>query len=277
VGTANKRLAGLIVILILLLTSVSPRSFAGALVPALDAISQGGALAKQTNDSSIIHLPLVVRSYDTTEMVSIPSGEVWMYCADYTVHLEAFSIDKYEVTNAQYAKCVSAGACVSPAYSSSFTRPYYYGNFIYANYPVIYVSWYDAWSYCNWAGKRLPSDWEWVRAARGSDTRPYPWGDQTPNFSLANHGFCVGDTSRVGIHPLGASPYGAMDMAGNVWEWVNESVEGPPLPGNVSTTYMLLYGNSWRVILPNDCSWLPALSIPDNRIDDLGFRCATSP
>jgi len=239
--------------------------------------------ALQFDDGSTIFLPLVIREIDTTEMVYIPAGEFQMGCSDYTVYLDAFSIDKYEVTNAQYARCVEVGACASPAYSYSFTRPLYYNNSTYANYPVIYVSWYDARNYCDWAGKHLPSEREWVKAARGSgDTRPYPWGDQLPSCALANleifnYGLCIGDTSYVGSYLLGASPYGAMDMAGNVEEWVDESIELPYLPSAVSTPYMLLYGGSWEYGLPNGCSWLPAFTVPDNRTDSLGFRCASSP
>ena len=115
------------------------------------------------------------------------------------------------------------GACSPPALVSSFTRPQYFEVKAFADYPVIHVSWSQAASFCAWAGGRLPTEAEWERAARGTaDARIYPWGDSPPDCTKANYAGCVGDTDRVGHRPAGQSPYGAFDMAGNVWEWTSD-------------------------------------------------------
>jgi serine/threonine-protein kinase len=141
---------------------------------------------------------------------------------DHDVTLDAFWMDQLEVTNAMYALCVNAGSCMPPQSFKSQRRPEYFDNPEFNDYPVIYVTWGQAKTYCEWAGRRLPTEAEWEHAGRGNDFRTFPWGEDKADGTLANFNMLVGDTSRVGSYPAGASPFGVLDMAGNVAEWVND-------------------------------------------------------
>ncbi|HEX8990221.1 MAG TPA: SUMF1/EgtB/PvdO family nonheme iron enzyme [Anaerolineales bacterium] len=235
--------------------------------------------------------PLQALPIDRIARVFIPAGEFEMGNAQDTgempphrVQLRDFWMDRTEVTNAQYAPCVLQGVCQPPRRPSSYTRPDYFGNPDYANYPVIYVNWNDADTFCRWAGARLPTEAEWERAARGLDERKYPWGDQSPQPALVNFNFSVGDTSPVGSDPSGASPDGVLDMAGNVAEWVADWFEGDyyaqsPLSdptGPVATGTHVVRGGSW-LDNPNAVRADLRLGYPsDSAFLNLGFRCAES-
>jgi formylglycine-generating enzyme required for sulfatase activity len=179
-----------------------------------------------------------VSGKDGMTLLYVPAGEFKMGAADsdsqanpdekpqHTVYLDAFYIDQTEVTNAMYAKCVKAGVCRAPLSARSHVTDRY-GNSQFDTYPVVYVDWNDAKQYCEWAGRRLPTEAEWEKAARGDDQRTYPWGNQAPDMTRLNynHSYTWGtvvDTTPVGAYPTGASPYGALDMAGNVLEWVRD-------------------------------------------------------
>lgn len=163
-----------------------------------------------------------------------PCERVW-FENEQPVHpvvLDGFWLDPTEVTNAQYRRCVEAGACSSPRQSSSDTRQAYYGDSAYDDYPVVHVTWGQGDAYCRWAGGRLPTEAEWEWAARGPEGRRYPWGEEYDGTRLnscdVNCGYewaedafddGYGDTAPVGSYPDGASWCGALDLAGNVWEW----------------------------------------------------------
>jgi formylglycine-generating enzyme required for sulfatase activity len=169
-----------------------------------------------------------VREKDGAVMVYVPAGEFLMGSGDYEgdasknekprhkVYLDDYWIDRTPVTNAMYHKAVEAGACTKPHDTKHYDDPKY------ADHPVVFIDWQQAQAYCRWVGGRLPSEAQWEKAARGTDGRIYPWGNQSPDKSLSNYGRIVGDTMPVGSYPKGASPYGVLDMAGNVWEWVND-------------------------------------------------------
>ena len=231
-------------------------------------------------------------------LVYVPAGEFLMGSADsdtlassnekpqHRVTLDAFWIDKTEVPNAMYARCVQAGACKAPSQTKSPTRSSYYGTPAYDNYPVIYISWNDAQKYCAWAGRRLPTEAEWEKAARGPDGRKYPWGNDFDNGKLNSGGAGLNDTAAVGSYPAGASPYGALDMAGNAWEWVADWNDdtyyvGSPArnpTGPDSGTFRVLRGGAWQNTQRGVRTPSRFRSDPDSaEFFNYGFRCSRSP
>jgi formylglycine-generating enzyme required for sulfatase activity len=223
-------------------------------------------------------------------MAFVPAGEFTMgglgYDLDeqpvHSVYLDAYWMDLAEVTNAQYAMCVAAGVCAEPLFPFLGERPEYYGNPVYADYPVVFLSWDDATTYCQWMGKRLPSEAEWEKAARGADARTYPWGNEAPDDTLANYDASgVGNTTEAGAYPAGASPYGIFDLAGNVWEWVADwyaadyyavSPAANPTGPGIGDRKVLRGGsfdlNDWTLRTANRFK-MP----PEHESANIGFRC----
>jgi formylglycine-generating enzyme required for sulfatase activity len=203
---------------------------------------------------------------------------------EHTVFIKEYWIEVYEVSNARYAACVAAGECTPPKSIASETRTDYYGTAAYSNFPVVNVTYDQAQTYCGWAGGRLPTEAEWEKAARQPDNRLYPWGNITPDTTLANFKKVLGDTSEVNAYPQGATSNGVYNMAGNVWEWVADwfdgsyyaySSEANPT-GPVNGTERVLRGGSWQT---NAVQFLRAANRyhrpPVDYNTSIGFRCVT--
>ena len=209
------------------------------------------------------------------------------------VTLDPYAIDTREVSHRCFTRFVEAGGYTDPGYwaregwawraREGVTQPAFWDDpaFRIPTHPVVGVSWFEADAYCRWRGGRLPTEAEWEKAARGPDGRRYPWGAAW-SAERANGDAVVGRLTPVGSYPGGVSPYGAHDMAGNVWEWVQdwygkyyyrESPRANP-PGPPTGEGRVLRGGSWnfppRHLRAAARTHLP----PESRIRYLGFRCA---
>ena len=247
--------------------------------------------------------PIAATPLPPQGMVFVPAGEFIMGSevglADeqptHTVFLDAFWIDQTEVTNVMYYRCVQSSACEKPSLTSYFDDP------AYSDHPVVSVSWTDATAYCAWAGRRLPTEAEWEKVASWApvknEKRIYPWGNdfdcQKGNFEGSS---CDGydETAPVGSFPSGTSAYGALDMAGNVWEWVNDAfLETDPFgarenyyavspasnPQGVDpslTAYRVMRGGAWKMNFGGGRAAYRLWFGLDDAYDFAGFRCASS-
>ncbi|MDY7078466.1 MAG: SUMF1/EgtB/PvdO family nonheme iron enzyme [Chloroflexota bacterium] len=199
---------------------------------------------------------------DGKEMVRIPAGAFLYGDKHRRLELPEFWMDEAPVTNAEYARFVTAVGRKPPEHWQGETPPEQI-----ANHPVTHVSWHDAIAYAEWAGKRLPTEEEWEKAARGTDGRDYPWGYENPTPELCNFGLNERATTPVGKYsPQGDSPYGCVDMAGNVWEWTANDHENG---GKV------LRGGSWYHFQTYVRTDYRLNRTPAYRTYDIGFRCVS--
>jgi serine/threonine-protein kinase len=243
-----------------------------------------------------------VSTTDGMTLLFVPAGEFPMGSVtglvdeqpQHTVFLDGFWIDETEVTNAMYAGCVQVGACQQPSVTT------YYKDSAYSNHPVTYASWVYAKTYCIWAGRRLPTEAEWEKAASwdpvNNEKRVYPWGNifdcKKGNFADSE---CDGFTGTAPVRsfPSGVSPYGALDMGGNVWEWVHDAfLETDPMTGKTEnyyaisptsnpqgvdpsvTVYRILRGGAWKNNYGLGRSAYRLWFGLDDSYDFGGFRCA---
>jgi formylglycine-generating enzyme required for sulfatase activity len=217
----------------------------------------------------------------------------------HTVSLDAYQIMAHEVTNKEYRQCVQAGVCEDAGYKTYDDQgELTYDRLVdeaYENHPVVSVSWFQAAAYCVFIDARLPSEAEWEKAARGTDGRTYPWNGDEIDCSYANYSQydldtqiwhdCIGETTKVGSYEKGVSPYGAFDMAGNVWEWTADwydaeyySTSPTSNPtGPESGDFRVLRGGSWDSVEVSVRTSSRNRSDPSNAYNFLDFRCARSP
>ncbi len=220
----------------------------------------------------------IITGADGAPMALVPEGEFIMGLKDTEplsqlnplrkVYLKAFYIDVYEVTNDRYRRCVDAGACTIPSWNIDYPptlheegKSWYFDRTM-GNYPVVGGTWRQAVDYCRWAGKRVPSNAEWEKAARGTDGRTYPWGNEwdgkRANWDDGGKVDGYKKLAPVGSFPAGQSPYGVMDMAGNVREW---------------TDNLVVRGGSWYSRPVTLRAGDPGHEFIVERDDDMGFRC----
>ena len=254
---------------------------------------------------------------DGMTLIGIPAGGFWMGSGTddayaepdemplRRIKLDGYWIDKTEVTNAMFAQCVRAGACTPPpATFGPFSPHAYYGDSAFDDYPVVNVTWLQAKQYCTWAGRRLPTEAEWEKAARGTAARRFPWEwigvadpeklnfcDQGCDFpwSVTDVDDGYSETAPVGSYPAGASPYQVLDMAGNVWEWTADWFAGTYYEEGPLSNPAGPQTGTWRVVRGG--SWLDGVHVrtlvharsanrfyqsPETAHSDLGFRCAQS-
>ncbi|MCP4538028.1 MAG: formylglycine-generating enzyme family protein [Chloroflexi bacterium] len=235
------------------------------------------------------------RPADDMMMVHVPAGEFKMGSDEddpdaesdesprHTVALDGFWIDRTEVTNGQYALCVADGACIESAAAHPTYQKLYDAKYNGDDYPVAGIYWSDAVNYCAWAGAQLPTEAEWEYAARGPKGFIYPWGNDAPTCDLVQFRECPEGKMPAGSHPAGASWCGALDMAGNVWEWVDGEYTqdyGVPSPSenteSSSRVVRVLRGGSWRQIPRYIRAAERTARRSLYRIHDVGFRCAGS-
>lgn len=239
-------------------------------------------------------LPFIPKStkispIDGMTQIYIPAGDFLMGSGNnpktdnrqHQVYLDAYWIDKVVITNAMYARCLKARACTHPAAYDT-----YYGVWAYRDYPVVYVNWYQADQYCHWADRSLPTEAQWEKAARGTDGRRYPWGNQLPNPHLANFNLSlIGEPVPVYRYPLGASPYGVLNMAGNVREWIadwygvnyyqSSPTDNPK--GPITGTERSLRSGSYAEDQQQISVYTRFKHLPDSAGLNRGFRCAETP
>ncbi|MCU0486126.1 MAG: SUMF1/EgtB/PvdO family nonheme iron enzyme [Anaerolineales bacterium] len=280
------------------------------LTPKISATSQSSSelptlLPAET--ASVLPVKKSINGQDGAILIEVPAGEFWMGLTEIQANVlsglcpscdaaiqsampvrqvvvSGFWIYQTEVTNAMYRRCEIDEACSPPGSLGSAAQNKYYRNLDFNHYPVLQVTWEDAEAYCRWAGGRLPYEAEWEKAARGGEARLFPWGNSVSAEKMANTDNILGDTAQVGSYLQDQSPYGVLDMAGNVSEWVYDWYAAdtyttsqnadPTGPTSSPLDLKVVRGASWADAGVRASSALRGYLDPDKASYTLGFRCA---
>jgi len=239
------------------------------------------ALAQGLQEGAVARLPLTIVGWDGKEMRLVPAGPFLMgddggpqdERPRHRVNLPAYWMDTYPVTNAEYARFVAETGYRAPCHWPESAYP-----LDKADHPVVNVSWEDAQAYAAWAGKRLPTEAEWEKAARGTDGRVWPWGNTFEPARCNTREAGTGSTTPVDAYaPQGSSPYGLADMAGNVWEWTSDWYRAYPgssyASDNFGEQYKVLRGGSWSYNSTSARCAARTFDSPSFFCDSYGFRC----
>ena len=257
----------------------------------LDALPPPASERMTAAAISSLPLPPTLRETGGREMVLVGAGGFVMGASRREVHLDAYYMDRVPVTNAQYAVFLDAtNYKPTDAGAKRFLAHWRSGkpNRGEERHPVVYVSWYDARAYAKWAGQRLPTEAEWEKAARGTDGRRYPWGRAEPKSTHANFARGREGTTAVGAYPEGASPYGVLDLAGNVWEWCEDVFDadfyenGPSMNPKLAAPQKskaghVMRGGSFMYEASALRTYHRIAFDPWYRFAEGGFRCAKTP
>ena len=279
-------------VLAFVLAACAPATATPTPIPATPGISTEAPTEAPTAapTATLVPVPLAgpqasttLKWIDASLLAYVPSSEFSMGSGagdspTHSVSLDAFWIQQTKVTNGMYAQCVVAGTCTPP--TQEIGAPVY-TNSDYASHPVVGVTWDQANAYCTWAGGRLPTEAEWELAARGTDGREFPWGNDGAACDFLNFANCINHTTSVTDYSEGRSPYGLYDMAGNVfewvWDWYSEKYygESPSLnpQGPDSGDYRVIRGSSFETEPDLADSAIRHYNAPSNARRDVGFRC----
>lgn len=272
-----------------------PQSCAAFRERLLEAIPVAGSEeARSGGEGGAAELPATIRDTAERELVLVPAGTFAMGSSSTgrrDVHIDAFYMDRVPVTNAQFAVFLEATQYrPTDAGAKRFLAHWRNGKPAAGEerHPVVFVSWFDARAYATWAGQRLPTEAEWEKSARGTDARRYPWGRGEPKATHANFGRARDGTTPVGSFPEGASPYGILDLAGNVWEWCEDTYDeefyerGPNMNPKLAASSKgksghVMRGGSFMYDARALRTYARMAFDPHYRFAEGGFRCARSP